>query len=389
MAENQVVITVFGRDRPGLIADITSLLAKFKINIVDIQQGVIQGLFQMFMIVDLSTGVLSYGELKNKMKKEGRKLDLEIDTAPLSEYKPFRKKGAKDLYVATVLARDRVGIVADISSILSDLGVNIEKTLLTARGDLISLEFLVDLSGKDYIKVKNALDKRGSEVGLDIVIQNEKRFKREKRLVVFDMDSTIVDLEIIDELAKAAGVEDEVKGITEEAMGGGLEFKEALRNRVRLLKGLPVSVLENVAENLALTPGIEELLTALKSMGYKTALISGGFTYFTDKLKERLNFDYAFANQLVIEDEKLMGELMEPIIDAEAKGEIILELARKENISTENIVAVGDGANDQIMIENAGLGVAFNAKELLKKVSDGSLSKENIIGLLNILGLED
>ncbi|MFQ5975375.1 MAG: phosphoserine phosphatase SerB [Candidatus Hydrothermarchaeales archaeon] len=386
MLDNKVVVTVFGKDTPGLVAEITSLLSKYNINIVDIQQNVIQGLFLMFLIADLSTGTLTQGELERKLKKKSRELKLEIETTPVSEYKDYRKATPKDLYVITVLAKDRPGIVADISSILAELKVNIEKTLLTARGDLISLEFFVDLKGKDYSNVKNALDAKGSKVGLDITIQNQRRFKREKRLVVFDMDSTIVDLEIIDELAKAGGVEKEVSKITKEAMSGNLDFKVALKDRVKLLEGQSTDILEDIANNLVFTRGTEELLSTLKTMGYKTALISGGFTYFTDRVKERLNFDYAFANRLMIKDGKLTGEVAEPVIDAEAKGEIINDLARKENISTENIVAVGDGANDQIMIKNAGLGVAFNAKELLKKVSDGSLSKDNIMGLLNIIG---
>ncbi len=385
MTENKVVITVFGRDRPGLISEITSLVAKYDINIADIQQSVIHGLFLMFMIAELGSGTISYGELKKKLKKKSRQLNLEIETTPFSKYKDYRKAIPKDLYVITVLARDRTGIVADISSILAELEINIEKTLLTARGNLISLEFFVDLRGKNYSNVKTALDAKGSKVGLDVTIQDQKRYKREKRLVVFDMDSTLVDLEVIDELAKAVGVEKEVSEITKEAMNGNLDFKEALQDRVKLLKGLSTDVLDEISENLVFTQGTEELLSTLKTMGYKTALISGGFTYFTDSVKKKLNFDYAFANKLVIKDGKLTGEVKEPIIDAEAKGEIINELAREENISTENIVAVGDGANDQIMIKNAGLGVAFNAKELLKKVSDGSLSKDNIMGLLNIL----
>jgi len=347
VADKKIVITVFGKDKPGLIADITSLLAKYKINIVDIQQSLTHGLFLMFMVADLSDGTLTPGELKRKLKKESHKLELVIEITPFSKYKYYRKAKPDDIFVITVLAKDRPGIVADISAILAELDVNIEKTLLTARGNLISLEFFVDIRGKDPGDVKNALDVKGGKVGLDIIIQNHRRFKRENRLIVFDMDSTIVDLEVIDELAKAADVEAEVSKITKEAMNGNIDFKKALKKRVYLLKGTSIDTLDYIANNLVFTPGTEELLSTLKIGGYKTALISGGFTYFTDRVKERLNFDYAFANQLVIENGKLTGEVEEPIIDAEAKGEIINELARKENISTENIVAVGDGANDR------------------------------------------
>jgi phosphoserine phosphatase len=180
-----------------------------------------------------------------------------------------------------------------------------------------------------------------------------------------------------------------VKSITERAMLGEMDFEQSLRQRVRLLKGTPISTLETIARNLLLTPGSEELIHHLKQMGYKIALISGGFTYFTDVLKERLGFDYAFANQLEIVDGVLTGAIIGEVIDAEAKGNIVKRLADLENIRPENVVAVGDGANDCLMIQNAGLGVAFNAKEILKKVSDGSISRENLLGLLNVLGIVD
>jgi len=178
-----------------------------------------------------------------------------------------------------------------------------------------------------------------------------------------------------------------VKEITRKAMEGKMSFKEALIERVKLLKGLPVEVLEKIYNQIELTEGARELIQSLKRAGYKVALVSGGFTYFTEKLKKELGFDYAFGNELEIKDGKLTGRIKGRIIDAEEKGRIIEELAKKEGISKENIVAVGDGANDKIMIENAGLGIAFNAKEILKEVADGTLSKENLIGLASILKL--
>jgi phosphoserine phosphatase len=226
-------------------------------------------------------------------------------------------------------------------------------------------------------------------LGLDVVIQDLGRSLKEKRLIVFDMDMTIVDFEIINKLAGLVGVDEAVKAITERAMNGEMDFKESLRQRVRLLKGTPSSILQEIASDLQLTPGSEELIHHLKHVGYKIALISGGFTYFTDVLKERLGFDYTFANELEIEDGVLTGEIRGEIVDAEAKGHIIYRLAEMEKISPDNIVAVGDGANDCLMIKNAGLGVAFNAKEILKKVSDGTLSHENLLGLLNVLGLAE
>jgi phosphoserine phosphatase len=255
-----------------------------------------------------------------------------------------------------------------------------------ARGDFITIQFLIDIQEAISTDVLRHLKDWSNTVKADLVFQPQNIFQREKRLIVFDMDATIVDGEIIDILAKAAGVEKEVTDLTREAMDGSIGFTESFKRRVKLLCGLPVEVLEEIAGDIRLTPGSEELLIRLKAMGYKTALISGGFTFFTDVLKKQLHFDYAYGNEPEIENGMLTGELKGRIIDAEVKGEIIMELAKIENISPENIVAVGDGANDRLMLENAGLGVAFDAKELLRKVSDGTLSRENIRGILNILG---
>jgi len=387
--KDKAVITVLGKDRKGLIAGVAGFLARNGINITDIKQSVVQGLFTMFMTVDLSTGSLSYEDMAEGLERIGRKLDVEIEVSPLSQYRGLVRERPRNLYAVVALGKDRPGIVADMSSILFSMGINIESTNLTARGELISVKFIIDIEDKGPEVVREALKKAGEKVGLDVVVASYESFRKEKRLVVFDMDSTITDMEVIDVLAKAAGVDDEVRRITESAMSGRLDFKEALRSRVRLLAGMPVEVLDEIAENLTLTPGCEELLAALKSMGYKTALISGSFTYFAEKLKERLGFDYVFANELEIEGGRLTGRVVGRVIDAREKGRIIEELARRENISTENIVAVGDGANDQIMIKNAGLGIAFNAKELLKRISDGTISKMNLVGLLHLLSGEE
>jgi len=369
-----------GKDRKGIIAGISNELAKNGVNIIDIQQNVLHGMFSMFMVAEIKGPDLTLVKIKKILRKKEKALEIGVEK--LGEH---RKKKEKELYVIVVLARDRVGIVADISSILFELGINIEKTSLTARGDLISIEFVADFYGLDAEKVKEEIKRRAERVGLDVIISKYSSFRREKKLVVFDMDSTVVEQEIIDAIAKEAGVEKEVKEITAKAMRGEMEFKDALKQRVRLLKGMRVETLESIAGSISLTPGIEELMDSLKAMSYKTALVTGGFTYFANRIGEKLKFDYVFGNELVIENGVLTGEVKEPIIDAEAKGRIIIELAKKENISRDNIVAIGDGANDRIMIKNAGLGIAFNAKELLKKISDGTLSRQNIIGLLNIL----
>jgi phosphoserine phosphatase len=382
---NLIAVTVYGPDRRGIIYGISNVLAENNINIVDIEQNVIHGLFVMFIVADISKSRISLKELEKRLKEVGKNLGVEVHVSKFE--KPKSKE--KNLYVITVLGKDRVGIVRDISKILLDYGVNIEKTSLTARDQLISIEFLIDIGNANPDEIKKRLKEDVEKFNLDIVIQPYESFEREKRLIVFDMDSTLVDTEIIDEIAKYAGVEKEVKEITEKAMKGEIDFKTALTERVKLLKGLPVEVLEKIYENIELTEGAKELIQALKRAGYKIALVSGGFTYFTEKLKRELGLDYAFGNELEIKDGKLTGRLKGRIIDAEEKARIIEEIAKKEGISKENIVAVGDGANDRIMIENAGLGIAFNAKKVLKDVADGTISKENLIGLASVLGLKE
>lgn len=381
-------ISFIGRDRPGLIGDILNEPAERKVNIVDMDQRVMQGIFVMSVVADFSMALITPEDLEAWFKDHSLSLGIDVVFLPMEQYRG-RRRSRKSLHVVTILARDRVGIIRDVAKIAALSRINIEKASVTARGELISIEFLMDFADCEVEHCKDDLKRKCGCLGLDVVIQELGRSRKEKRLIVFDMDMTIVDFEIINKLASFVGVDAEVKSITERAMNGEMDFKESLRQRVRLLKGTPISTLEEIAGDLQLTPGSEELIHHLKEVGYKIALISGGFTYFTDILKERLGFDYTFANELEIKDGMITGEIKGDIIDAEAKGRIIYYLAELERISPDNIVAVGDGANDCLMIKNAGLGVAFNAKEILKKVSDGSLSRENLLGLLNVLGVAE
>jgi len=387
-AENLWVISFIGRDRPGLIRDILQEPARQNVNIVDMDQRVMQGIFVMSVVADFSSARVTALQLEAMLRESAPSLGIEISFLPLQQYRGARRS-KKSMHVVTILAKDRVGIIRDVAEIAAENKINIEKASVTARGDLISIEFLMDFGEYDVQSFRAKLKKDCECRGLDVFVQDQGRSRKEKRLIVFDMDMTIVDFEIINKLAGFVGVDEQVKAITEMAMNGEMDFKESLRQRVRLMKGTSVNTLEEIARDLQLTPGSEELIHHLKHVGYKIALISGGFTYFTDVLKEQLGFDYTFANELEIENGVLTGEIKGDIIDAEAKGRIIYRLAELEKISPDNIVAVGDGANDCLMIKNAGLGVAFNAKEILKKVSDGTLSRENLLGLLNVLGLAE
>jgi phosphoserine phosphatase len=385
MPMNFVVITATGKDKPGLITEITGVIARSNGNIIDIEAFSMRGLFAIFMIIDCRSITTPLESLEAQLLGIGREIGLEVVIEP---YLPGRRKSGKKLVLLTTLGKDRPGIVSRISRFLSQSNANIERIRMTAYGELNAMEILIDINDipmplEDF---KKNLDRACKEVGQDVVFQTETVFRRPKRLIVFDVDGTLVDSEMIDELAKVAGVGGKVSEITLRAMNGEIEFKQALEERARLLQSLDVEVLETIADNLQITASAEELITALKVLGYKIALISGGFMHFVEKIKDKLGIDYAYANRLVIEDGKLTGELVKPIIDAKRKAELIREIAEKENLLMEEIVAVGDGANDRFMLQNSGLGIALYPKEILQKVADGIITRENLAGILYCLG---
>jgi phosphoserine phosphatase len=385
MAIDFAVITATGKDKPGLIAEMTSAIARANANIVDIEAFSMRGLFAICMIVDCRAVTIPVEALKVRLFDIGGRIGLEVNMEP---YVAGRLKSEKKLALLTTLGKDRPGIAANISRFLFEKKANIERIRMITYGELNVMEITTDISDlplslEDF---RSGLEAACSEVGQDVVVQTEDVFQRPKRLIVFDVDSTLIDVEIIDKLAEAAGVGEKVKKITAKAMNGEFDFKHALKERAKLLKGLSVDTLEVISENLEISLGAEELVSTLKALGYKTALISGGFSYFVDRIKNRLGIDYAYSNKLVIKNGKLTGELEEPIIDERRKGELIGELAKKENLLKEEIVAVGDGANDRFMLRNSGLGIAINPKDVLKKVADGVITKENLTGILYCLG---
>ena len=245
------------------------------------------------------------------------------------------------------------------------------------------------LRGEPPAEFRENLMALAGQLDVDIAVQEDGIFRRHRRLIAFDMDSTLIDTEVIDELAVAAGVGSQVSAITELAMTGQLDFHESLRQRVSLLKGLSVQVMAELAGRLPLTEGVEVLFSALKMLGYKTAIISGGFTYFGDNLKTRLGVDHVYANELEVVDAKLTGEVVRPVIDAKAKADILSELARKEGIAMEQTIAVGDGANDLGMLAAAGLGIAYHAKAIVREKSDHAISRLGLDSILFLLGISD
>jgi phosphoserine phosphatase len=387
--EDFYVISVIGEDRVGIVSKVTQFLFEKGFNIIDIEQTVIHSQFTMVILLQPFHLRLQLSQLRTGLSRLAKELRMNITVRPLHEFKRLRLAETKKPYVLTILGADRPGVVAAFSHALARHHCNIDRIKMIARGELLAMEIWIDLREVNFHLLRADLTAVAKKVGMDIIAQPEHMFKKRKKAIVFDMDSTIIEGEIIDEMAKLAGAEEKVETLTEEGMGRKINFVQSLRTRVSLLKGLRIKSLESIAKTVKLTKGSEELIAALKEMGFKVALISGGFTYFTDILKRRLGFDYAFGNELGIKRGRLTGRIKGRVIDGQRKAEIMDEICRKEGITRDEVVAVGDGSNDRIMLANAGLGIAFNAKEILKKVADGAITRDHMKGVLYCLGISD
>jgi phosphoserine phosphatase len=383
------VVSVIGGDRVGLVSKVTQFLFSKGFNIVDIEQTVIHSQFTMVLLIQPVRPRFNLGQVKKGLNDLARKMDMKMTITPLHEFKGLRLAETKKPYVLTIVGSDRPGVVAAVSSRLAEHHCNIERIKMIARGEFLGMEMWIDLRNANLSLLRDDFSDVARRTGMDIIVQPESTFKKRKKVIVFDMDSTIVDGEIIDEMAKLAGVGEKVAAMTERGMRGKSDYAQSLRTRVSLLKGLTIRSLEPLAKTLKLTKGSEELVSALKEMGFKVGLISGGFSFFTDILKKRLGFDYAFGNKLEVKKGRLTGRVQGKIIDAHRKAQIMDEICRKEGITRDEAVAVGDGSNDRIMVANAGLGIAFNAKEILKKVAVGSITRNHMKGVLYCLGITD
>ena len=397
-----VLINITGPDRPGLTAAITGILARANVRILDIGQAVIHDTLSFGILVEMSAdeGPGLSDVLKDVLFR-GYELDQQVRFTPVTaeEYGRWVTGQGKPRHIVTLLAR-RVTAehIARVSEITARYGLNIDHIdRLSGRipEDLPAdqgkgcIEFSVRGEPADPAALRAEFLAIAQELNVDIAFQQDSIFRRNRRLVVFDMDSTLIDAEVIDELAKAAGVGDRVAEITERAMRGELDFKASFRERMALLKGLPVDVLEDIAASLRLTEGAETLIAQLRRLGYKTAILSGGFLYFAEKLQQRLGIDYVFANALPVADGMVTGEALEPIVDGQRKADLLRQLAAKEGISLEQTIAVGDGANDLPMLAIAGLGVAFRAKPLVKQSAKQAISTLGLDGILYLLGFRD
>lgn len=389
-SDDFIVITVNGPDAPGIVSSITSILSENAVKIIDIEQIVIRKLILLSMMLDLRESKGGQISLLKDLLLEAKRLNVELDFK-IASYDEHLQHDENFMYAVTCLGEKITAqVVAQISNAIYSENVNIERITQLSQGELSCIEMIVKTD-----KTINVQDMTGkllsisSDFGVDIAVQKENIFRRSKRLVVMDMDSTLIQVEVIDELAKSAGHGEEVSGITSKAMNGELSFNESLNKRVELLRGLDENVLDEIYHNIPFTPGAKKLVKILKKLGYKTAVISGGFTFFTDRLKNELGLDYAFANKLEIEDGKLTGKVLGEIIDGEFKARILEDIANKENISLDQVVAIGDGANDLLMLDKAGLGIAFNAHKTVREKADYNISQENLDSIIYLLGISE
>ncbi|QSQ20160.1 phosphoserine phosphatase SerB [Pyxidicoccus parkwayensis] len=382
----RVLVTVTGRDAPGIVSRLTGLLADAGAELLDVEQVVVQGRLTLCLLVHLpeSRGVLK--ELLFAAHELGVALDFQVMETPA----PVPAESGPVRYVVTAVGR-ALGVreLHAVAQRLAAHGANIERITRLTETHLGSVEFHLTLpAGAVPDVLKRSLLALSMEAGsFDVALQRESLYRRGKRMVVMDMDSTLIRIEVIDELARAHGVGEQVSRITERAMHGEMDYDESLRQRVALLAGLDVAVLRRIADNLPLTEGAETLIRVLKRLGYRTAVISGGFSVAAEALKARLGIDSAYSNVLEEQGGKLTGRTVGPIVNARRKAELLESLAKQEGILLDQVIAVGDGANDLLMLEKAGLGIAFRAKPKLREAADTSISAGGLDAILYLLGL--
>ncbi len=395
-----LLINVTGQDRSGMTSAITGTMAQYGLDILDIGQAVIHDTLTWGILVRLPENS-ERDPVLNELIQQLHQMDLQVKYQSVTNdsYQSWVDDQGKDQYIVTLLSRClTAGQVARVSGVTALHGLNIDNiTRLTGRIPLTPVEdksrsvveFSVRGTPADFATLRADFLHMATEMEVDIAFQQDTVFRRNRRLVVFDMDSTLIEAEVIDELAKAAGVGDQVIAITEAAMRGELEFAESFQRRMALLKGLDESVLHEIAEKLPLAEGAERLIRNLRKLGYQTAILSGGFTWFARYLQQKLGIDYIYANELEIVDGKVTGKVTGTIVDGQRKAQLMYELARKQHISLEQVVAVGDGANDLPMLSQAGLGIAFRAKPLVRQNARHAISTLGLDAVLYLMGYRD
>lgn len=395
-----ILINITGKDQRGLFARMTGILAAHGVNILDIGQAVIHDYLSLGLLVEIPPRSQSSSALKDLLYA-GHELGVNINFAPveLDRYERWVGEQGKERRIITLLGRRLTAQqIGKVAGVIADNGLNVDViTRLSGRVSLrdpavnpkACIQFSVTGRLADPQRMRGQLLHIAQKTGIDISFHVDDIYRRNRRLVVFDMDSTLIQTEVIDELAAAAGVGEEVATITRAAMEGELDFEASLRRRVSLLAGLDESALARIADRLPLTEGAARVTNTLKRLGYKLGILSGGFDYFGYRLQTRLDIDYMYANRLEIVDGKLSGRLLGPIVDGPMKAELLKRIAAAEGLRLEQTIAVGDGANDLHMLAVAGLGVAFHAKPIVRQQAEQAISSVGLDGLLYLIGVRD
>ena len=398
--QEQILVGIAGQDRPGVTASVTEILARYDAQILDIGQADIHSTLSLGILFRIKERLS--GQVMKELLFKATELNINIDFKPVTdeEYEEWVNQQGKNRYILTVIGRDlSAKQVAVASRAIRDQGLNIDSIIrLTGRRSLLHpernvracIEFSMRGTPHSLAEMQSQLMQMSGELAFDFSIQRDNMFRRMRRLICFDMDSTLIQTECIDELAMRAGVGDKVKAITESAMRGEIDFKESFRQRVELLKGLDASVMREIAETMPITEGAERLMSVLKRYGYKIAILSGGFTYFGQYLQRKFNIDYMYANELEIgEDGKLTGRYIGDIVDGKRKAELLKLIAQVEKVDLAQAIAVGDGANDLPMLSIAGLGIAFHAKPRVVANAKQAINTIGLDGVLYFLGFKD
>jgi phosphoserine phosphatase len=395
-----LLIHITGHDKPGVTHSLTQILAGSGARVLDIGQAVIHDALALGILVELTDAMRSSPLLTDLLLK-AHELGVQVRFSAISEgeYQAWVEAQTKSRFLITVLGRSITAAdLAEVSSVVLTAGLNIDRIeRLSSRMPLhpedalprACIELAASGSNGDEGAMRDQLMRLTEERDVDIAFQHDNMYRRTRRLVVFDMDSTLIQTEVIDELAKLAGVGDQVAKITEAAMRGELDFQGSFRRRVALLKGLPAARAEEVLRRIPLTEGAERLTLILRRLGYKMAILSGGFTFIGRDLQQRLGIDYLHANELEITDGIVTGEIVPPIVDGERKAMLLREIAAANGLALEQVIAVGDGANDLPMLRIAGLGIAFRAKAVVRQSARQAISRLGLDAILYLLGVRD
>lgn len=398
--EELILIRITGQDRPGLTTAVMSILACYNAHILDIGQADIHSTLSLGILIRIDDQ--GAGQVMKELLFKATELGVNIGFAPVTddEYEDWVNRQGKNRYILTIIGRSlSARNIEEATRVITEQGVNIDSILrLTGRQSIrksnqnvrACIEFSLRGTPKDYRQMQADLMQMSHEQGIDFSLQKDNMYRRMRRLICFDMDSTLIQTECIDELAKRAGVGEQVAAITERAMHGEIDFKKSFTERVALLKGLDADVMKDIAETMPITEGVDRLMTVLKQCGYKIAILSGGFTYFGEYLQRKYGIDYVYANELEIdENNKLTGRYIGDIVDGKRKAELLKLLAQVEKVNLAQTIAVGDGANDLPMLSEAGLGIAFHAKPRVQANAEQNITTIGLDGVLYFLGFKD